>query len=92
MRRNLSKRVELLVPIEDREARSRLIQILETHFEDQARGRWLQPDGAWKVSANSTGRKAIRSQEVFAREAAKRARVSGESPDVLVPHTPQQAR
>jgi polyphosphate kinase len=92
MRRNLSKRVELLVPVEDREAKRRLVDVLETHFADQSRGRWLQPDGRWLSSGDAAGRKATRSQEIFAREAAKRARHFNESPDVLVPHKPQQGR
>jgi polyphosphate kinase len=88
MNRNLSKRVELLTPIEDKEARKRLLRILETHFTDTARGRVLKADGTWHLP-HVTAAKAQRSQELFAREMAKRARQANESPDVLVPHTPK---
>jgi polyphosphate kinase len=88
MNRNLSKRVELLTPVEDREARKRLQHILEVHFADTARGRVLKADGTWHLP-QVTAAKARRSQEQFAREMAKRARQSNESPDVLVPHTPK---
>ncbi len=88
MSRNLSKRVELLTPVEDKEARKRLLHILETHFADTARGRILRPDGTWHLH-HVTAAKARRSQEIFARDIAKRARQSNESPDVLVPHTPK---
>lgn len=88
MNRNLSKRVELLTPVENKEARRRLQHILEVHFADTARGRTLKPDGSWQVP-HVTAAKAARSQEQFAKETAKRTRQANESPDVLVPHTPK---
>ena len=88
MNRNLSKRVELLTPVEDKEARKRLLRILEIHFADTARGRVLKSDGTWHLP-HVTAAKANRSQEQFAREMTKRARQANESPDVLVPHTPK---
>lgn len=88
MNRNLSKRVELLVPIEDKEARKRLIHILETHFTDTARGRVLRSDGTWLLPV-VTAKKAKRSQETFAKEATRRSKQRNQSPDVLVPHVPK---
>jgi polyphosphate kinase len=88
MSRNLSKRVELLVPVEDGPAKRRLIHILETHFADTARGRILKADGTWQP-INMAGRKTVRSQETFAKEAAKRVKQRNQSPDVLVPHVPK---
>ena len=87
MTRNLSKRVELLVPIEDNSARKRLIGILETHFSDTTQGRLLQSDGSYVTIPFESG-KALRSQEVFVKEAAKRARQQTQPPDTLVPHLP----
>ena len=87
MNRNLSKRVELLTPIEDSAAKERLQSILETQFADNTRARELQPDGRYiKVSPN--GNKILRSQEFFAKQAAKRNRGKSQAPDVLVPHRP----
>lgn len=91
MSRNLSKRVELLVPVEDKEARKRLTHILETHFADTSRGRKLLPDGTW-ASPVVAGNKAVRSQQVFAKEATRRAQQRNQSPDVLVPHVPKDAK
>ncbi|SKA91976.1 polyphosphate kinase [Prosthecobacter debontii] len=88
MNRNLSKRVELLVPVEDKEAKKRLTSIMETHFADTSRGRILKADGAW-VSQASSGTKLQRSQQIFAIEAAKRLRQRNQAPDVLVPHVPK---
>ncbi|MDZ4288838.1 MAG: polyphosphate kinase 1, partial [Prosthecobacter sp.] len=88
MSRNLSKRVELLVPVEDGPAKKRLIHILETHFADTARGRILKADGSWH-GIQAPAKKAIRSQETFAKEAARRVRQRNQSPDVLIPHVPK---
>ncbi len=90
MTRNLSKRVELLVPIEDPAARKRLIQILEMGFSDDTQARRLGADGRYKL-LKPDGGKQVRSQEVFTKEAAKRARQRSQSPDVLVPHMPKQS-
>jgi len=87
MRRNLSKRVELLTPIEDGAARKRLVHILETTFTDTVHARILQSDGRYLPA--STEGASVRSQEVFAKEAAKRARQTSQAPDVLIPHTPK---
>jgi polyphosphate kinase len=87
MNRNLSKRVELLVPVEDKDARHRLTHILETQFKDTSRGRVLRSDGTW-VLPSLPITKVLRSQEVFAKEAAKRAK-QNTAADVLVPHTPK---
>ena len=89
MNRNLSKRVELLVPVEDKEAKKRLTHILETHFADTSRGRVLKQDGTWAPPAANAA-KALRSQEIFAKEAAKRIRQRNQAPDVLVPHRPKE--
>jgi polyphosphate kinase len=88
MTRNLSKRVELLTPIEDSAARKRLIQILEVCFSDNVQARLLGADGRYKL-LKSDGGKQVRSQEAFTKEAAKRARQRSQSPDLLVPHMPK---
>lgn len=88
MNRNLSKRVELLVPVEDKDAKKRLTQILETHFGDTARARVLRADGTW-VQPVVPAAKAVRSQSVFTKEAALRARARNQAPDLLVPHVPK---
>ncbi len=87
MRRNLTKRVELLTPIEDGAAKKRLIHILETTFSDNTQARVLRSDGSYEP-AQVEG-VAVRSQEVFTKEASKRARQASQAPDVLVPHMPK---
>lgn len=91
MTRNLSKRVELLTPIEDPECKKRLQEILLTHFADNVQARQLDKDGNYTlITRPSKSRvKAVRSQEFFARQALKRHRPRAQSPDLLVPHVPK---
>ncbi|MCB1225024.1 MAG: polyphosphate kinase 1 [Verrucomicrobiales bacterium] len=89
MNRNLSRRVELLVPIEEARAKKRLLSILENGFKDNQRARKMGSDGVYQPVRVKGGR-VYRSQEQSARAASRRARESVETPDVLVPHTPKQ--
>ena len=88
MNRNLSKRVELLIPVADARAKKRLLQILDTTFNDSARARLLLPDGSYAACQPASG-KPVRSQELFAKEAGRRDRASTQRPDVLIPHVPK---
>lgn len=92
MTRNLSKRVELLTPIEDPASKKRLLEILQTHFADNVQARQLDKDGNYtpvpRPSAKSKT-KAVRSQEFFAKQAVRRHRPRAQSPDLLVPHVPK---
>ncbi len=93
MTRNLSKRVELLTPVEHPECRKRLHEILLTHFADNVQARQLDKEGVYTPVARPTkGKakvKALRSQEFFARQALRMHRPRAQSPDLLVPHVPQ---
>ena len=76
MPRNLDRRVELLVPVEDPTSQARLISILRTTFQDNVKARQLLSDGRHERLRPSSPAKAARSQQIFfeeAREAAKQA-------------------
>ena len=88
MSRNLSKRVELLVPIGDGAARKRLLAIMETFFTDTANARVLNADGTYVRPVIESGA-PVRSQLFFTKEAAKRSKLHTQAPDILVPHTPK---
>ena len=63
MQRNLEKRVEVLVPIEDSRLQSELRFILDTQLSDQ-RGAWdMQPDGSY-VQRTGTGAKHSQQQMI----------------------------
>ncbi|TAN35778.1 MAG: polyphosphate kinase 1 [Verrucomicrobia bacterium] len=73
MPRNLDRRVELLVPVEDSAAGARLLAILETCLTDSVQGRRLLPDGAWEPVKATGKRKTIHAQEAFFRQATDAA-------------------
>lgn len=76
MPRNLDRRVELLVPVDDPACRDRLIRILQVFFRDTAKARRLQPDGSHVRVKPDKGAAPLRCQEEFyqlAREAARAA-------------------
>ena len=65
MPRNLDRRVELLVPVEDSAARTKLMTFLKTHFQDNVKARRLLPDGRYEPVKSTSGGKILRSQEVL---------------------------
>lgn len=68
MPRNLDKRVEILFPIENEEAKASIIDILRIHLSDTVKAHILQPDGSYK-RINRRGKAAFNSQEFFCKEA-----------------------
>ncbi|HWP63931.1 MAG TPA: polyphosphate kinase 1, partial [Candidatus Binatia bacterium] len=56
MDRNLDRRVEAVVPIEDPEARARLAEIIEVMLADDRRSWQLGPDGVWRRTEELQGR------------------------------------
>jgi len=69
MPRNLDRRVELMIPIQDPAARNRLVSILETYFRDNVKAHKLLPDGRYQRLSPPPGRKPFRSQEALYQDA-----------------------
>ena len=89
MTRNLDKRIELLVPIEDSAARDRLIGILKTAFRDTTNAWRLHRDGAYHRLKPDGKKNALRSQAAFFREARQAAtRRRPAAADGFHPHRP----
>ena len=65
MTRNLDRRVELLVPVEDPEGKEKLISILGTYFKDNVKAHQLNEDGTYTSLKKSSDKKEIQSQEVL---------------------------
>jgi polyphosphate kinase len=78
MQRNLDRRIELLVPVEDLPAKTRLIENLETYFDDNVKARYLQSDGAYKL-AKAGRKKRRRSQELLYEDAVRRLKEAEQS-------------
>lgn len=71
MPRNLDRRIELLVPIEDMPARRRLINILEGYFRDNQNSWQLHADGSYTRRQPDDGHAPYRSQEAMHRLAVE---------------------
>ena len=71
MPRNLDRRIELLVPIEDMPARRRLISVLEGYFRDNQNSWQLESDGSYLRREPDDGHAPYRSQEAMHRLAVE---------------------
>jgi polyphosphate kinase len=66
MDRNLSRRVEVVWPIEQADLKQRLInEVLKTTLSDNVKARELQADGTWRRVKPADGEPPLRSQEKF---------------------------
>jgi polyphosphate kinase len=65
MRRNLSHRVEIIFPVEDSRLVRRLKEILDVYLADQAKARYLQPDGSYTRSPQQKAPFALDAQASF---------------------------
>ncbi len=72
MPRNLDRRVELLVPVDDTRCRQRLNEILDVTFRDNVRARVLQPDGSYVRRRPERGEPPLDSQWWFCDLAQRR--------------------
>lgn len=73
MPRNLDRRIELLVPVEDPSSAEKLAQILETCLADTRQAWKLLPDGSYERRQPDAKHPALRCQEEFQRRAEARA-------------------
>ncbi len=71
MPRNLDRRIELLVPVEDPASQKRLIAILESHLQDTVKARQLTAEGVYEPVKPRGRRKPFRSQEELYRRACE---------------------
>lgn len=90
MSRNLDKRIELMIPIEEKKPRRRLLNILETYFRDNQQASLILPDGSSRKILPDKGKKAFRAQEHFQREARRNAKArEHERSMTFEPHVPK---
>ncbi len=88
MPRNLDRRIELLVPVENDSCRSRLIAILECCLTDTVKGRWLQPDGSYRRPPEPEAKTGRRSQQSLYDDACLRNNETAGRQAVFQPHRP----
>ncbi len=91
MTRNLEKRVELLIPIEDSLSRRRLIRILEAAFRDNTHAHEILENGTSHRIPTPKGQKRFRFQEALYRQAVKASKArQHERATTFQPHRPPQ--
>jgi polyphosphate kinase len=78
MPRTLDRRIELLTPVEDPEARDRLIHILQTYFDDNVKSWTLQADGSYRRTPAKRRRQRRSQAELYA-EACEAVREAEQS-------------
>jgi polyphosphate kinase len=91
MTRNLEKRVELLVPVEDPRSKKRLIQILKKAFRDNTNAFEILKDGSSVRIIPEKGEKRFRYQAHLQKEATKAAKArQRERATTFTPHRPPE--
>ena len=93
MTRNLDRRVELLVPVDDPSCRQKLVEILETSFEDNVKARWLLPDGSYSKGEPAGPKQTVHAQNVFYRRACEAAKTAQKAVGIVFePERPVASR
>lgn len=91
MTRNLEKRVELMIPIEHKAIKRRLIRILETYFKDNQNAYHILADGSSEPIVPKKGEKPFRAQDHFYQQAKRTAKArEHERSMTFEPHVPQE--
>ena len=65
MPRNLDRRVELLVPVNDPDCRSKLLDTLRTYFKDNVNAWRMSSEGHFERTSPGASEKPVRSQRVL---------------------------
>ncbi len=92
MPRNLDRRIELLVPIEDAASQKRILEMLDTYFSDNCQSWQLMPDATYRRRQPAPGQPRIRAQERLyqqAAEAIRQAELARQT--IFEPHQPVSA-
>ena len=63
MGRNLNRRVELMIPVQDKECKSRLLRILKLYFDDNVSALELKPDGRYLPVTRKRKKGEFRAQQ-----------------------------
>lgn len=89
MDRNLSRRVEVVFPIEQPDLRQRVIDILKVALADNMKARELTPDGTYRRAKPADGAAQLRSQTRFMEQASEAGTRAAAPPTTEVPVAPK---
>ncbi len=79
MPRNLDRRVELFIPVNDADCRGKLLHTLRTYFEDNQNAWRMGSDGKYERIKPGKNEKPVRSQEILYSRAVKTMRDAEQS-------------
>ncbi|MCX7772390.1 MAG: RNA degradosome polyphosphate kinase [Clostridia bacterium] len=74
MERNLDRRVELLIPVEDEDAKDRIKDVLDTYMRDNVKTRVLGSDGLYQLVGCRGVARRLSAQDFFMNEALLKAK------------------
>jgi polyphosphate kinase len=80
MPRNLERRVELLIPVQDEAVREELRAMLEAYFKDNVQTWILDSEGNWERAVPQDGEQIFRAQEYLQNRAEKAAEQPWKAP------------
>jgi polyphosphate kinase len=81
MPRNLERRVELMFPVLDEEARRRVLEILKAYFRDNSKAHRLGPSGRWRKVEAAEGEERFSAQAYFYETVKRRQTLAEEPPE-----------
>jgi len=73
MQRNLTRRVEVVFPVEDRAVKKKVLQVLDLNLRDNVKARELGADGNYRYVRRKAGQRRLNSQEKLLDISARRA-------------------
>ena len=82
MERNLDKRIELMIPIADKNVFKIIKEILFLYFQDNTHSHILLKDGTWKQNKPQKKEQAVRVQEVLYRKYKKQNDIMKSQPKI----------
>jgi len=92
MPRNLNRRIELLIPIEDIPNRNSIKNILKIYLSDTVKSRLLLPDGTYTRNISPEKTKGLRAQEFFYSQACENLQFNKQKRCTnFIPHLPNEA-
>lgn len=89
MPRNLERRIELMFPVEAKEIKSELIDILQSYFRDNTKSWQLASDGTYSKKEGDP-KKKFRAQEYMMRKTSERDALAAKTPPLEI--KPQKPR
>ncbi|MEE2934824.1 MAG: polyphosphate kinase 1, partial [Planctomycetota bacterium] len=90
MPRNLDRRIELLVPVDDKDCRRKLSDTLNIYFQDNTNAWQMQTDGTYQRKAQK--QTALRSQQTLHDRTCEVTKASKERGRSFEPHRPKADR